>query len=109
MFGISITPWDIATFVAAVLVTIYVIAAENPYPPSDRNHEGIRLCRVGLALAFWSIGFGLLGFVFALVAFILGILGIVKGRTAYGIVVIVLSVLFPAIGLMATVISLFRQ
>jgi len=34
----------------------------------------------------------------ALAAFILGIVGIVKGRTGYGVVVIVLSVVLPVLG-----------
>jgi hypothetical protein len=67
----------------ALGVTIYVCRAKNPHEKGSPEFESLRLCRVGFALVVWSYGFGLLGYALSLVAFVLGIISIVKGRTAY--------------------------
>lgn len=85
-------------FIIPIILTIYVARAKNPYSKGTDEHQALRVCRIGLALMVWSFGFGLFGFVLALVAFILGIIGIVKGRTVYGLVVISGSFCFPIIG-----------
>ncbi len=48
-----------------------------------------------MALLAWSFGFGMIGFAFAITAFVLGIVGIVKGRSLYGVMLIVGSVVVP--------------
>lgn len=102
MFGMNITALDWAAFVLAIIITVYILAAKNPYPKDSNEYQSLRLCRIGLALLAWAFGFGLIGFAFALVAFILGIIGIVKGRTAYGIFLIVGSVVVPVLSLLNT-------
>jgi len=73
--------------------------------PSGERHE---LCRVALALLAWGFGFGLIGIAFALTSFVLGIVGIVKGRTVYGIIIIIGSVCLPVIGLMCSVLNFMQ-
>lgn len=99
MFGLNITVIDWASWIIAIVVTVYVASAKNPFEKGTDEYQALRLCRIGLALLVWSFGFGLVGFAFALTSFILGIIGIVKGRTMYGIVLIVGSVCLPIIGL----------
>lgn len=79
-------------------ITVILIIRKNPHPRGSQEWLSLRLCRVGLALALWSAGMGLVCYAFALVAFILGIIGITKGRTGYGVAVIVLSVVLPLVG-----------
>lgn len=79
-------------------VTVILLVRKNPYPHGSQEWQSLRICRVGLALAFWGMGLGLLCYALALAAFILGIVGIVKGRTGYGVIVIVLSVVLPVLG-----------
>jgi hypothetical protein len=95
MYGL--TNFDIISLVVAISVTIYVAVAKNPYEKDSNEYQALRLCRIGLALLLWSVGFGLIGMAFALVSFILGIICIVKGRTLYGIILIIGSVISPVI------------
>ena len=97
MFGLNINAFDIISLIVALAVTIYVAIAKNPFEKGTNEYQALRLCRIGLALLFWSFGFGLIGFAFALVAFIFGIIGIAKGRTLYGIILIIGSVVSPVI------------
>jgi mannitol-specific phosphotransferase system IIBC component len=102
MFGLNITVIDWASWIIAIAVTIYVSSAKNPFEKGTDEYQALRLCRIGLALLVWSFGFGLIGFAFALTSFILGIIGIVKGRTMYGIMLIVGSVCLPIISSILT-------
>ena len=102
MFGLNITAIDWASWIIAIAVTIYVASAKNPFEKGTDEYQALRLCRIGLALLIWSFGFGLVGFAFALTSFILGIIGIVKGRTMYGIMLIIGSVCLPIISLIHT-------
>jgi hypothetical protein len=97
VFGFNINAFDIISLIVALAVTIYVAIAKNPFEKDTNQYQALRLCRIGLALLFWSVGFGLIGIAFALVAFIFGIIGIVKGRTLYGINLIIGSVVSPLI------------
>ena len=105
MFGMNITVLDWIALIAAIVVTIYVATAENPHEKGTNEYQALRLCRIGLALLIWSFGFGLVGFAFALTSFILGIIGIVKGRTLYGIMLIIGSVCLPIISIFNTLFS----
>ena len=89
---------DWVSFLVTIIVTIYVVTAENPYEKGINEYESLRLCRIGLGLLVWSFGTGLVGYAFALTSFVLGIIGIVKGRTMYGIILIIGSVCLPVIG-----------
>ena len=102
MFGIDITFIDWASWIVAIVVTIYVIAAKNPFEKGTDEYQALRLCRISLALLMWSFGFGLVGLAFALTSFILAIIGIVKGRTMYGIILIIGSVCIPVLSLFHT-------
>ena len=97
MFGLNITVIDWASWIIAIVVTIYVASSKNPFEKGTDEYQGLRLCRIGLALLVWSFGFGLIGFAFALTSFIFGIIGIVKGRTMYGVMIIIGSVCVPII------------
>lgn len=102
MFGFNITIVDWLSLIVAIVITIYVIKAKNPFKKGTDEYQALRLCRIGLALLIWSFGSGLIGFAFALTSFIFGIIGIIKGRTIYGIVLIVGSVCLPIISLVYT-------
>lgn len=110
MRGFSFTLQDWIPLVVALVVTIYVVSARNPFPKDSRERDGLRFSRIGLALSLWAFDSGVIGIAFGVVAFILGILGIVKGHTAYGIVVIVLSVIGAVVSAvsLAAVLALFR-
>jgi mannitol-specific phosphotransferase system IIBC component len=101
-FGLNFTAIDVASLIIALAVTIYVASAKNPFEKGTDEYQALRLCRIGLGLLVWSFGTGLVGFAFALTSFILGIIGIVKGRTIYGVMLIVGSVCLPIIGLVYT-------
>lgn len=100
MLGISLewNWWDWFTLCLAIIVTFYVLGAKNPYEKGSRECDALRLARVGLCLALWSIVFGLIGLALALAAFVLAIIAIIKGRTLYGVGVIILSALAPFAG-----------
>jgi hypothetical protein len=97
MFGLNITVIDWASWIIAIVVTIYVTKVKNPFEKGTNEYQALRLCRIGLAFLVWSFGFGLIGFAFALTSFILGIIGIIKGRTRYGTMLIIGSVFLPII------------
>jgi len=102
LFGLNITFVDWASWIIAIVVTIYVASAKNPFKKGTDEYQALRLCRIGLALLVWSFGFGLIGIAFSLTSFILGIIGIVKGRTMYGIMIIIGSVCLPIISFVYT-------
>jgi hypothetical protein len=102
MFGLDITPVDWISLIIAIAVTIYVASAKNPFEKGTDEYHALRICRVGLALLAWSFGFGIIGCAFALASFILGIVGIVKGRGLYGTMLIVGSVVLPIISILNT-------
>ena len=83
MFGYNLA-FDISFLIVASLVTIYLQLKENPFEKGTNENKSLRLCRIGLAFLIWSLGFWGFGFVFSVVALILGIIGMVKGRTQYG-------------------------
>lgn len=99
MMGMDITLIDWLSIGIAIVITVYVSVATNPNEPESNAHSSLRICRVGLALVAWSFGFGLIGFALALAAFVLGIIGIVKGRALYGVMLIIGSVVVPILGL----------
>jgi len=83
-------------FIPPIVATLYLAAlARNPFPPGSPNYLSLRLCRTGAAFLWWTPGFGVAGLAFSLVAFILGIVGIVKGRAGYGAGLIVGAILLP--------------
>jgi len=93
--GMDFNPIDWASLIIAIVVTVYVAVAKNPHEKGTDEYTALRVCRVGLALLVWSFGFGLIGIAFSLAAFVLGIVGIVKGRSLYGVMLIVGSVVIP--------------
>ena len=103
MMGMDMNPIEWVGLVIAIVITIYVAAAKNPHEKGTDEYTALRVCRVGLALLAWSFGFGLIGFVFALTAFVLGVVGIVKGRSLYGVMLIVGSVVIPILSIFSTV------
>jgi hypothetical protein len=110
-FQLTIGDWVLSVIIPSV-VTLYVATAKNNFPKGTDDYTALRVCRIGLALLLWSFGSGLIGFAFALTSFILGIVGIVKGRTIYGIALIVGSIVLPVVSVVYTfnkVTSLFTQ
>ena len=103
MFGFD---FNVLALIIAVLVTIYVAAAKNPHDRGTEEWKALRICRVGLALLVWSFGFGLFGFGLAITAFVLGIIGIVKGRGLYGAMLIVGSIVLPVLSVANTILPL---
>ncbi len=97
MFGFTITYVDWAALAIAVIITIYVNIANNPHGGCTNEYKTLCVCRIGLAFLAWSFvfGSGLIGFAFALTAFISGIIGIVKGRTVYGAMLIIGFMVIP--------------
>lgn len=100
--GMDITPIDWISLVIAIIVTIYVFAAKNPHEKGTDEYTALRVCRVGLALLAWSFGLGMIGLAFALTAFVLGIFGIIKGRSVYGVMLIIGSVVVPVLSMFNT-------
>ena len=82
-------PFPIFFLIVAVAVTIYVTIAKNPFEKGVREYQSLRLCRAGLALLVWSTGFWVFGTALSVAALILGIIGAAKGRTLYGIILII--------------------
>ncbi len=90
----------------SVAITIYLMVADNQHPPDSDAYQSLRLCRIGLAFLIWSFGFGLIGVGFALVAFILGIIGVIKGRPLYGALLIAGAIVLPGLGIFYTAAKL---
>lgn len=81
-----------------IAVIVIIVTRKNPYQKGSGDWQSIRLCKTGMCFAVASFEFGLLGFALALVAFVLGIAGLIKGQTFYGIRIILASILIPAMG-----------
>ena len=105
MFGFNVTVIDWISWIVAIVVTIYVAMAKNPFEKGSDEYQALRLCRISLALLAWSFGFGVIGFAFAITSFILAIIGIVKGKTLYGIMLIIGSVCIPILSLVQTFVT----
>lgn len=106
MFGITVV--GLFSIVFALAITAYVTSLENPHSPGTDEYTALRVCRVGLVLLAWSFGFGILGLVFDFTAFVLGVVGIVKGRGLYGSMLIAGSVIVPVVGTLVTVASIAK-
>lgn len=106
MFGFNID--TLLSFIIAIIVSGYVSSASNPHEKDSQEYHSLRLCRIGLVFLVWSWGFGLIGFALALVAFILGIIGIVKGRTAYGVWLVLGSICLPVASMYFTMHSVLH-
>jgi len=102
----TMTDLDWFSILIALAITVYIYGATNPHEKDTDEYQSLRLCRIGLILLAWSFGAGLIGFAFALTTFILAIIGIVKGRTVYGIMLIIGSVALPVISVFSTIPSL---
>lgn len=83
MFGLHFSA--LVLMFVSVAVTVYVLVAKNPHAPGSAEARSLRACRTGLGFLVWSWHFGPVGYAFALAAFSLGVLGILRGRTAYGV------------------------
>lgn len=90
--------WDWAALLAAILVTCHMVLARNPHAKATREHNSLRLARIGVCLAFWSVGLGLVGMALTLAASVLALIAIFKGRTIYGAVALILAVAAFSIG-----------
>jgi hypothetical protein len=103
MMGTYLNPIDWVSLIIAIVITLNVaVVAKNPHEKGTDEYTALRVCRVGLVLLAWSFGFGMVGFAFALTAFFLGIIGIVKGRSFYGVMLIVGSLVIPYLGMLNT-------
>ena len=100
--GMDINIIDWVSLFIALAVTVYVAVAKNPHEKGTDEYTALRVCRVGLVLLAWSFGFGMIGVAFALTAFVLGIVGIVKGRSLYGVMLIIGSVAIPVLSMFNT-------
>ena len=109
MFDLNFTLFDILILCFTLAISIYLIfISNNPFEKGTDDYQALHLCRISLGLLIWSFQFGLVGFAFALTSFILAIIGIVKGRTLYGIFLIIGSVCLPIISVFITFSNLFR-
>lgn len=74
----------------ALLVTLYVgVIARNPHEQGSDPWRSLRQARIGWALVWWGLGFGLIGIVFHITAFVLAIKAMVGGHGGYGVLVLV--------------------
>lgn len=109
MFGLNYTFINTLSLVIALLFTIYIISVKIPFDKGTDEHQALRLCRISFALLLWSFGFGLIGLAFTLVSFVLAIIGIVKGRTLYGVMLIIGCVVIPVLSLINTFYFAFKS
>ena len=86
-------------FAVQVLAIVIIARQKNPYKKQTSEWKTIRLCKTGMCLAVASFGFGLVGFLLALVAFVLGVAGIIKGETFYGLRILAAAMILPAAGM----------
>jgi hypothetical protein len=100
---------DIISVFISVVITFLVAGAKNPYEKGSDDYQALKFCRISLVLIAWSFDLGLIGFVFAVAAFILAVVGIIKGRTLYGTMLIIASVVVPILGMFWTISSIFIQ
>lgn len=90
--------WDWSALGLALAATLYLALARNPFLKGMREHSALRLARIGLCLALWSIGLGLIGVELALAALVLAIIVMVKGRALYGLAIIAIALISPFAG-----------
>lgn len=89
---------EMVWLVIAVIVTIYnSFITKNPHEPGTDANKALRTGRIGISFAWWAPGFGILGVIFSITAFVLGIVSLVKGGRGIGASAIVLSILLPII------------
>ncbi len=81
-----------------IVIILIIVSQKNGYEKGSREWETVRLCKTGMCFAIASFGFGLFGFILAFVSFILGIAGIIKGQTFFGVRVIAASIILPILG-----------
>lgn len=93
MLGGLVSGVDLVLLGAAFGVSVWATLANNPHPKNSPEYTSLRICRIAVALVVWGLGLGLIGMAFMLTAFILGVVSIVKGRTGYGVTVIVIAVI----------------
>ena len=96
-------------FFIAIAITIYIAVARNPYKKGTDDYQALRLCRIGLALLMWSFNSGLLGYVLGVTTFILALIGLIKGRTIYGLILIIGSVCILILGTLYSVHTFFSH
>jgi len=87
----AIEHFYLVSVVMAIVIIIYVIFAENPNEPKTKEFQSLRFCRIGLVCFALSWIFGLSGLFFALIAFIMGIIGLVKSWSSINYTVFLTS------------------
>jgi hypothetical protein len=83
---------DWLSLAIAIIITIIVTTRKNPYQKGSQEYEALRYARIGLILLIASYGGGLFGYLLALTSLTLGIVVIAKGRTLYGVLLIIGSI-----------------
>ncbi len=73
--------FDQMALLIPLFMTVALTGAKNPHEKGTDKYQALRLCRIGLVLTLWSFESGLVGCNLAVAAFILGVVGVVKGRT----------------------------
>lgn len=102
MFGISFTALDGIPWIVAVVVTIYVLFARSPSGKGSSEYRGLWACRIALLFLAWSFCFGMVGLGSAMASLILATIGVVKGRTLYGFIVIVGCLFVPSLNILSS-------
>jgi len=83
---------DWLSLAIAIIITIIVTTRKNPHQKGSQEYETLRYARTGLILLIASYGGGLFGYLLALTSLTLGIVVIAKGRTLYGVLLIIGSI-----------------
>jgi hypothetical protein len=99
---------DFISILIATVITMYLLLAKNPHEKGTKEYLALRVCRISLALIAWSFDLGLIGLALGVVAFILAVIGIIKGKALYGSLLTIASVLVPMMGLLWSVSSIFH-
>ena len=105
MFGLSFTAIDWISWIVAIVVTIYVLFPRSPSGKGSIEYRGLWACRIALILLAWSFCFGMVGLGSAVASLILATIGIVKGRTLYGFMVIIGCLCVPPLNILGSFYS----
>jgi hypothetical protein len=105
---VKIHLYDFISVLIATVITVYVAQAKNPHEKGTNKYQALIFCRISLALIAWSFDLGLIGIAFGVVAFILAVIGIIKGQALYGSILTVASFVIPLLGMLWTISSIFH-
>ncbi|MBC8519396.1 MAG: hypothetical protein H8D24_03190 [Gammaproteobacteria bacterium] len=91
----NVTFIDVFMMALPIIPIIYFLIAGNPHDVDTEERASLSAARTWLVLALMALGLGVIGVVIATATLIMGVKTIIRGRTMYGLTVILISIFVP--------------